>query len=148
MSIEKKISDLIEAPLEQLGYELIRVKNIGNDVMQIIIDNEHGVNINDCTKATKLIRNILHVAELSGDFGLEVSSPGVERPLVKPIHFQKYIGSIIKLNSTIPVEGQKKFIGKLEKFDQEHNIITLTCEERTVNINFEQVQAASLFYKG
>ncbi len=148
MSIEKKITDLIELPLEQMGYELIRVKNIGNDVLQIMIDSEKNININDCTKATKLIRNILHVANLDDAFGLEVSSPGIERPLVKPAHFQKYIGKLIKLNSTTAVDGQKKFIGVLESFNNTSNKITLTCDGRTVNIDFEQVQSASLFYKG
>jgi len=147
MSSEQKISDLIESPLNGLGYELVRVKLIGNDVLQILIDAENGVGIDECTKATKLIRNILHVAELDALYSLEVSSPGLDRPLLKPEHFIKFIGSDIKLTSNSLIDGQKRFVGKLTDFNKDTHQITLTCEDKVVVIAFDQMQSANLYYK-
>lgn len=144
--IEKKISDLIEEPLNSLGYELVRAKLISSDVVQILIDSESGINIQDCTKATRLINNILEVAEIN-DYGLEVSSPGTDRPLIKPEHFLKYIGSDIKIASHELIDGQKRFIGKLTNFNKDNNDIEIACEDKLVTINLSKMQSANLYYQ-
>lgn len=146
MSIEEKIKDLIEPALNSLGYELVRVKQISKDVVQVLLDSEKGINISDCTKSTKLIRNILHVAEI-GDYNLEVSSPGLDRPLIKPEHFKKFIGSEVKLSTNMLVDGQKKFVGILTNFDSETNEITITCGDNVITIDFKQMQSTNLYYK-
>lgn len=144
--IEKKITSLIEEPLNSLGYEVVRAKLIENDILQILIDCDAGINIQDCTKATRLINNILHVAEIN-DYGLEVSSPGADRPLIKPEHFLKYIGQNIKITSSEPINGQKRFIGKLKSFNTEDNNIEIICENKQVIINLNQMQSANLYYQ-
>lgn len=147
MSIEEKIANLVEPALNSLGYELIRIKQTGGDILQILIDTEQGIGIDECTKATKLIRNILQVAEMGDIFSLEVSSPGLDRPLLKPDHFKKFIGNDVKLSTSILIDGQKRFIGKLTDFNQETNQITLTCEDKVVTIEFNQMQSTNLYYK-
>jgi len=144
--IEQKINALIEQPLNSLGYELVRTKLIGNDIIQILIDNDAGINIQDCTKATRLINNILQVAEIN-DYGLEVSSPGADRPLIKPEHFLKFIGEYIKLTANELIDGQKKFIGKLTNFNKETNDIEITLENKKVVINLKQMQSANLSFQ-
>jgi ribosome maturation factor RimP len=146
MHIEQKITSLIEPALQSLNCELVRVKQIGQDVIQVMIDTETGANIDDCTKATHLINNILQVAELSDHYSLEVSSPGLDRPLIKPEHFAKFIGHTIKLNTQTLVDGQKRFLGKLTAFDNDNNIITLAFEDKVVLISLDQVQSANLHY--
>ena len=147
MSIENKITSLIEPALNSLGYELVRVKPVERDTLQIMIDSEEGVGIDECTKSTRLIKNILQVAEISDLYGLEVTSPGLDRPLLKPSHFTKFIGHDIKLNTQVLIDGQKRFIGKLTDFNQETHQITLTCENKIVAIDFDQMQSANLYYK-
>lgn len=146
MSVEQKVTDLIEESLDSLGYELVRVKQLGKDVIQIMIDSKEGVNIDNCAKVTKLINNILYVAEMSNDYNLEVSSPGLDRPLIKAEHFMKYIDSKIKLNTYVLIDGQKRFNGTLEAFDSETNQITLACDSKKVVIDLDQVQSANLQY--
>ena len=146
MAIEAKIISLIEAPLNGLGYELVRVKQVDQDTVQVMLDSEAGVTIEDCTKATKLINRILQVAEISDQYSLEVSSPGVDRPLIKPEHYLKFIGQDIKLTSQMLIDGQKRFVGKLTGFNKENNIIELTCENKVVQIDLDQVQSANLQY--
>lgn len=145
--IEEKIQNLIEQPLANLGYELVRIKHIGDDIIQIMIDSENGVNITDCTKVTKLINPILSVAEISDKYNLEVSSPGLDRPLIKPTHFIKFIGNTIKLNCFNLIDGQKKFMGELTNFNEETNIIELTCADKVVQINLDKVQSANIYYQ-
>ncbi|MEK6734146.1 MAG: ribosome maturation factor RimP [Pseudomonadota bacterium] len=147
MTLEEKIEALIEPGLKTLGFEIVRVKPIGDDILQIMLDSEQGVGIEDCSKATKLIRNILHVSEMGDLYSLEVSSPGLDRPLIKPEHYTRFVGKDVKIKTNILVEGQKRFVGKLTNFDLKTNQITLTCEDKILNIEFEQVQAANLYYK-
>lgn len=146
MSIEQKVTSLIKDSLNSLGYELVRVKQVGKDVIQIMIDSEEGVNIDNCAKVTKLVNNILYVAEISKDYDLEVTSPGLDRPLIKAEHFMKYIGSKIKLNTYALIDGQKRFNAKLEAFDSETNQITLVYDNKIVVIDLDQVQSANLQY--
>lgn len=146
MSIEEKIQNLVEPVLNSLGYELVRVKQISKDVIQFLLDSDQGIDINDCSRSTKLIRNILHVAEIK-DYNLEVSSPGLDRPLIKPEHFKKFIGSEIKLSTNMLIDGQKKFVGKLIDFDSNRNVITITCGDNVIKIDFKQIQSANLYYK-
>ena len=145
--IETKIVELIEPALNDLGYELVRVKQLADDVIQIMIDNEAGVNIDDCAKATRLINDILQVAEIDDRYNLEVSSPGIDRPLIKPEHFLKFIGHNIKLNSQILIDGQKRFVGKLTGFNKENNDIEITCEDKVVSVAFDQMQSANIQYQ-
>lgn len=146
MAIEVKITSLIESPLKNLGYELVRVKQLDKDTIQVMLDAEDGVTIDDCTKATKLINRILQVAELSDQYSLEVSSPGIERPLIKPEHYLKFIGHDVKIVSQLLIDGQKRFAGKLTKFNKETNTIEMTCDNKVVQIELEQVQSANLHY--
>ena len=147
MSIEEKIISLVEDPINSIGYELVRVKQIGKDTLQLMIDNEAGVVIEDCVKVTKLVNNILYVAEISGDYNLEVSSPGLDRPLIKPAHFIRFIGSQIKLNTYNLIDGRKRFLGKLIAFDQSNDQISLAFDDKIVLIDLSQVQSACLKYE-
>lgn len=144
--LEKKITDLIEKPLDSLGYELVRIQFVNNDVLQIMIDKEGGVNIQDCTKATRLINNILQVAEIS-DYGLEVSSPGMDRPLIKPEHYKRFIGENIKITTNELIDNRKKFIGKLEQYNAENNSIEIISEEKKLSIDLDQIAKANLHYQ-
>lgn len=146
MHIEQKITSLIEPALNSLNYELIRVKQLDRETIQIMIDAEAGVNITDCTKATHLINDILQVAEIRDLYNLEVTSPGLDRPLIKPEHFAKFVGNNIKLNTKNLIDGQKKFLGRLTGFDSDQNIISLTCENKALTIALDQVQSANLQY--
>ncbi|MCT4636007.1 MAG: ribosome maturation factor RimP [Rickettsiales bacterium] len=149
MAIEAKIISLIEPPLNDLGYELVRVKQLDKDTMQIMIDtlnDDNGVTIEDCTKATKLINRILQVAELNEQYSLEISSPGIERPLIKAEHYSKFVGKNIKLTSQVLINGQKRFTGKLADFNKENNTIKINCDNKIVQIDLDQVQSANLHY--
>ena len=116
MKTEEKIERIIEPIIGAMGYDLVRVMLIGsvNPTLQIMIERKDlkPIVIEDCVKASKAISPVLD-EKLEDDYNLEVSSPGVDRPLVKPEHFKRFIGSEAKIETHHEVEKRKRFKGKL-----------------------------------
>jgi ribosome maturation factor RimP len=147
MGIEQKIIELIEPSVNSLDYELYRVKQIDKDTIQIMIDHENGVNVDDCAKISRIIKNILYIEEGLSEFDLEVTSPGIDRPLIKIEHYSRYKGKRIKLTTKMLIDNQKRFNGIITEVDLNNNKITLTCENKVVAIELGQVQSANIQYE-
>ena len=122
-NIEEKVEKLLEPIIEKEGYELYDVeyaKEGKNYFLRIFIDNEKGIDLNDCEKVNDAITDILDEANyIKEQYFLEVSSPGIERILRKEKHLQKNIGQEISINLFKKDEnGNKEYIGVLESFDE------------------------------
>ena len=122
-NIEEKVEKLLEPIIEKEGYELYDVeyaKEGKNYFLRIFIDNENGIDLNDCEKVNDAITDILDEANyIKEQYFLEVSSPGIERILRKEKHLQKNIGQEISINLFKKDEnGNKEYIGVLESFDE------------------------------
>jgi ribosome maturation factor RimP len=133
MAIVDKVEQLIELPVESLGYELVGVEYIkgGQDtVLRIYIDAEQGISIEDCERVSHQISGILDVEEpITSAYSLEVSSPGFDRPLFKATDFERFAGSPAKVSLKIPVNGRRNFTGVLQGFDNENILIEVDGEE-------------------
>jgi len=123
MDAMKRVEGLITAPLKAMGFEVVRVR-MGSGrrpVVQVMVEREGGaaVIVDDCAKISRTISAILDVEDpISGAYELEVSSPGIDRPLVKLDDFRRFAGEVAKVELSRPlsVEGQKgrkRFRGKL-----------------------------------
>ncbi len=127
MAIVDKVEQLIEAPVESLGYELVGVEYIkgGDDnILRIYIDAEQGISIEDCERVSHQVSGILDVEEpITSAYSLEVSSPGFDRPLFKARDFQRFAGNPAKVSLKIPVQGRRNFTGILHGFDNENILI-------------------------
>ena len=110
MDIQKIISDSVE----NIGYELIECEhNQNNGLIRIFIDNGDIISVEDCVKVSNHLNRVLSV-ELDYDFSrLEVSSPGVDRKLIKIDDFERFNGEKIKVKLYSPIENQKKYQGKI-----------------------------------
>ncbi len=147
---ERQITALIEPAIADLGYELIQVRLIGSQklqTLQIMAENPKTgkLDLNGCTAISRSISAILDVEDpIASAYQLEVSSPGMDRPLVKVADFEKYVGSKISVETDLPIEGdQKRFKGVLKSFAD--GMITLTPdEEAEVQIEIENVLKARL----
>lgn len=122
-NIEEKVEKLIEPIIEKIGYELYDVeyaKEGKNYFLRIFIDNEKGIDLNDCEKVNNAITDILDEANYIKDqYFLEVSSPGVERILRKEKHLSKNKGQEINISLFKKDEnGKKEYKGILEDFDE------------------------------
>ncbi len=112
--------------LEDMGYRLIRVRMAGKD-MQVMAERPDGTfTIGDCVAVSRALSPVLDVEDpVSGTYNLEVSSPGVARPLVRPGDFETWAGHVAKIEMMTPIEGRRRFRGVLEGYDEETNEVRL-----------------------
>ncbi len=114
-------ASLVEPVLESLGFRLVRVQISGRDgkTLQIMAERHDGtISIDDCEAISREVSPLLDVHEpVSGSYRLEISSPGIDRPLVRPSDFEDWAGYEAKVELREPVDGRKRFRGVIEGFD-------------------------------
>lgn len=112
-----KLTSLLQPLVEDLGYEFVGIEhsnNPKNPVLVIYIDATDGIGVEDCAKASREIAAILDVEDsIPGKYQLEVSSPGLDRPLFTLAQFQQYCGEVAQISLFTPREGRRKFKGKI-----------------------------------
>jgi ribosome maturation factor RimP len=117
-SIVTKVDPLIRPVVTDLGYELfdlLFLKEGSNWFLRIVIDKPEGIAIDDCEKVSRTVEKILDENDpIEQSYTLEVSSPGIDRPLKKDSDFEKYKGSNVDVKLYKPLGNQKKYTGKLE----------------------------------
>ena len=122
--VAAEIATIVEPVLEDLGFRLVGVKVQGgggtaDKIVQLMAERPDGsITIDDCETISKQVSPVLDVADpVSGAYRLEVSSPGIDRPLVRPSDFEDWSGHEAKIELTEPVGGRRKFKGMLEGFE-------------------------------
>jgi len=115
----EKIKNLLEPVIERMGYELadLELKPDGRDeLMRIFIDKADGeIDLDDCESVSRQVSVLLDVEDpLPGNYTLEVSSPGLDRTLTKPEHFQRFMGHDVRVKLRFPQEGRRNYRGALK----------------------------------
>ncbi len=148
--IEKRVAELLEPILEEEGLELYDVEwsPAGRySYLRIYIEREGGVTIGDCERVSLQIGDLLDVENLiSTRYFLEVSSPGLTRELKKPLHYQKSVGSLVKVVLKRVGDLGRTLEGTLQGADEEG--FTLLTEEGEVRIRYHDVARAQLEVEG
>ena len=125
--------ELFEPVVKGMGYDLIEIEHFPNPkhgVLRLYIDKEDGVNVDDCSSVSRQISALIDVEDpVSGQFNLEVSSPGSDRPLRRLVDFQRFVGSLVKLKTVMPLQGQRNFKGRLLEASEETLVIETDDEE-------------------
>jgi ribosome maturation factor RimP len=133
-----ELERLIEPAVEQLGYELsdLELKLGGRDgIVRVFIDKPDGVDLTDCEIVSKQLSAVLDVEDpLPGHYRLEVSSPGLDRKLTKPEHFQRFLGETIRVKLRFPVAGRRNFRGVLQTADEEQIEVEVDGESHSLQI--------------
>ena len=147
MDVATKINDLIEPTLVDMGYELVRVRLSGDTRMelQIMIECSDGstLDVADCAKASRAISALMDVEDpISGAFTLEVSSPGIDRPLVKLKDFERFDGLEARIEASRPVNGRRRFKGRLAGVEGEN--IAISTEDGDFVIRHGDIMRAKL----
>ena len=108
---------MIEPAVSALGYELLGVEHHAaprRSLLRVYIDSEAGIGIDDCERVSYQVSGILDVEDpVAGAYDLEVSSPGADRPLFEPSHFERYRGSQVRIRLDWPLDGRRSFRGVL-----------------------------------
>lgn len=143
-NIESKIEKLLENIINKQGYELYDVqyvKEAKDYYLRIIIDNENGISLEDCEKVNNAIDEILDEADIIKDsYFLEVSSPGIERTLRKPKHFEKQIGNEIYVKMFKAINKSKELQGILKSYNSEE--LELSVGEENIKIETKNIAMA------
>jgi len=138
--------NLIEPIVEGLGYECVGVEynpHPKNGLLRIYIDSEQGILVEDCSKVSHQVSGVLDVEDpIQGNYQLEVSSPGEDRPFFKIVQFERFIGSTVMVNLFKAIGGRKKIKGLIEKVDGE--VVTLSEEGQVFEVPFTAMSKARL----
>lgn len=139
------LEELLESTLAGMGYELVEVEQLARGkLLRIFIDKEGGISIDDCVTISNHLSRLLVVENI--DYGrLEVSSPGLDRPLRKEVDFLRFKGETVKLRLRIPVQGQRNFLGVLREVNDGR--ITLEVEGKLLDLELSNLGKARLVPK-
>ena len=142
------IARLVEPVLQSMGYELVRVhygSGSGRPTLQIMAErlDRRPMAVEDCAEISRSLSALLDVEDpLEGAYLLEVSSPGIDRPLIRPVDYERFAGFEARLETTQPIEGRKRFRGRIgELVDGRVRIIEEAGEYR---LPLEQINKAKL----
>jgi ribosome maturation factor RimP len=144
--IRADLRKLLEPGVSALGFELVEVEVAGsrhNATLRVYIDSPRGVNVDDCARVSRQLSALLDVEDpLPGHYTLEVSSPGLDRPLVKPEDFKRFVGESIKVKMHEPLQGRKNFSGKLVDVAADH--VAVEVDKEVFNLAFDAMERARL----
>ena len=135
----RKLNELLQPLVEELGYEFVGLEYNSNpkqSLLRIYIDRETGVGIEDCEIVSRETAALLDVKDpIRSQYNLEVSSPGLDRPLFTPAHYNEFAGHKAQINLFAPQDGRRKFSGQLLSADESSVIIQMDGSEVTLDIN-------------
>ena len=148
-TLEQKLQELLQGSVEDLGCELwgIECQRAGRFMtVRLFIDKEGGVTVDDCADVSRQVSAILDVEDPIADkYNLEVSSPGLDRPLFTLPQFERYIGQDIAVHLRIPVMERRKWQGKLERIENDMVILIVDGQEQV--LVFGNIQKANVVAK-
>jgi ribosome maturation factor RimP len=146
MSRKDDIEQIIEPAVAALGFELLGIDFITqgrHSLIRLYIDSDNGVDVENCADVSRQVSAVLDVEDpINGEYTLEVSSPGIERPLFKPEHFTRVIDQIIAVRLSIPLNGRRKFKGELTEVREDG--ITIVFDDSEIRIGFNEIDKANL----
>lgn len=147
-TLEQRIADLIAPSLEATGLEVVQVKLVEGarrKTVQVLLENrETGhITLDECAGASHTISALLDVEDLiAGAFNLEVSSPGIDRPLVKRSDFERFLGFEAKVETALPVSGRRRFRGQMTAL--EDDTLTMRVDGEDYRLALGNIASARL----
>lgn len=143
---QEKLVGLLEPAIEAMGYELADLElqvGHGNDLLRLFIDKEAGIDLSDCEKVSHQVSALLDVEDpIAVHYRLEVSSPGLDRKLVKPEHFDRFVGCEIKTSLKRLIDGRRRIRGQLVRRDGE--TVLVRSEDAVCSIPLADIEVARL----
>jgi len=138
--------ELLEPVVEGMGYELVEIEfnsHPKNKVLRLYIDKEEGILIEDCSEVSRQVSALIDVEDpISGFFNLEVSSPGLDRPLRKLEDYERFKDEMVKIKTSMPQDGQRNFKGQIKAVDKDS--VLIECEGKEVSLLVSAIEKARL----
>lgn len=145
-TIIKEVQAIVEPIIENLGLELVEVQYAKEGptwVLRLTIDGPNGIGHEECLAVSQAVSDPLDEADpIPGSYTLEVSSPGLDRPLVKPADYERFAGREVRVSTYGPIDGRKNWRGLLKGL--EDNEVVLTVDGEEVRLPFDKVSRTRL----
>ena len=123
----ERVRTIVEPGVQALGFELVDAEVVGqgrNAVLRVYIDHPDGITVNDCARVSRQLSAVLDVADpIAGQYVLEVSSPGLDRPLRTRHDFERFQGAQVRIRMVLPVDGKRTFTGRLLGLEGENIVL-------------------------
>lgn len=145
-AIDRRLASIVQPTIQGLGYELVRLRLMGGkrNTLQIMAERPEGwIEVDDCAKISRAVSAVLDVEDpIGGEYTLEVSSPGIDRPLTRLKDFERYTGYEVRIETSEMIDGRKRFRGVLGGV--EDGEVLLEIPEGTIGLSFDLVSDAKL----
>ena len=137
---------ILQPTIEGMGYEFVGVEYVGQagrNTLRVYIDTAAGVTLDDCEAVSHQISGLLDVENvISGTYDLEVSSPGLDRPLFRVEDFVRFAGERVKIRLVVTLDGRRNFTGQL--LGAENGLVAVEVDGQVFKLDYEQIERARL----
>lgn len=144
--LRDRLQQMLEPVMESLGYELLLLEfspSSKSGLLRLYIDSSGGITIDDCERVSREVAAVLDVEDpISSGYRLEVSSPGLDRPLVKPAHFERFANEQARVQLIAPLNGRRRFVGWIRGVHGDK--LNLDTKEGAVEIPLADIDRARL----
>lgn len=124
---------MLRPAVEEVGKDLLGIEFISagqHSILRLFIDHENGIDVDDCAEVSRQVGALLDVEDpISTEYSLEVSSPGVDRPLFTLEQYQAVMGETVNIKLSLPLNGRRKFKGKLESIEKDTLVVIVDGED-------------------
>lgn len=145
----KKVAELIEPIVDEMGFELVDIdflSEYGRRILRISVDKEGGITLDDCAQVSRQVSDLIDIKDIVPyEYVLEVSSPGLNRPLKKERDVLRAIGKKVNIKMAMPINGRRRYIGTLKKYQK--NTVYLEIENNLVPLPWKVVEKANIVYE-
>jgi ribosome maturation factor RimP len=145
--VEPKLAGLVRSVVEPMGYECVGVEHAvgasGSAVLRVYIDHPDGISLDDCEAVSHQLSGTLDVEDpIAGQYDLEVSSPGLDRPLFELEHFRRFVGARVQVRLHDKLDGRRRFEGRITGVDGETVLLDLNGAE--IGLPYARIESARL----
>lgn len=148
-SLEERLTEMLAPSVEDLGYELVGIEYVRagkHSTLRVYIDHEDGILVDDCATVSHQVSAIMDVEDpITNEYTLEVSSPGLERPLFTAQQYAAFVGEEVKVQLRMPIQNRRKWKGVITAVEGE--IITLTVDGKEERLALSNIQKANIVPK-
>ena len=145
-TVEQRLTEMLTPAVEALGFELLGIEYVSagkHSVVRLYIDHEDGINVDNCADVSRQASAILDVEDpISTEYNLEVSSPGMDRPLFKEAHYLACLNEVVSLRTRMPVGDRRNFKGKV--LACESGNLTLEIDNQTHVLAIANIEKGNL----
>lgn len=148
-TLESRLVEMLQVPVEALGFQLWGIEYVQagkHSTLRVFIDGENGINIEDCANASRQVSAVLDVEDpIPTEYTLEVSSPGVDRPLFTAEQYAAYVGEDAKVQLTMPVAGSRNLKGAIIKV--EGQMLSLNVNGKELVVALDNIRKGNVIAK-